>query len=88
MSEEKVLRYCNDLNNMLGMETVTQREVWESVGKVLYIAQLIPESKYHVSELLRMNNVSDDGEKVLVLSKKFKRQIKWWIPFIRLAGQG
>ena len=25
VSEEKVLRYCNDLNDMLGMETVTQR---------------------------------------------------------------
>ena len=25
VSEEKVLRHCNDLNDMLGMETVTQR---------------------------------------------------------------
>ena len=29
VSEEKVLRYCNDLSDMLDMETVTQREVWE-----------------------------------------------------------
>ena len=88
ISEEKVLRYCNDLTDMLGRRSVTQREVWESVGKILYVSQLIPESKYHISELLRMNNISEDGNHVIVITRKFKRQAKWWIPFIRLAGEG
>ena len=88
ISEEKVLRYANDFKEMLELKETTQRKIWESVGKVLYISQLIPESRYHTSELLRLNNFSDNGEEIVKLTKKFKRQIKWWIPFVRLAGQG
>ena len=88
ISEEKVLRYANDFKEMLDQTETTQRRIWESVGKVLYVSQLIPESRYHTSELLKLNNFSDDGEEIVKLTKKFKRQLRWWIPFVRLAGEG
>ena len=76
ISEEKVLRYCNDMKDLLNLQTTTQRSIWETVGKVLYVSQLIPESKYHTSELLRLNSISEDGNHVVAISKKFKRQIR------------
>ena len=57
---------------MLVQDETTQRKIWESVGKVFYITQLIPESRYHTSELLKLNNFSDDGEEIVKLTKKFK----------------
>ena len=40
ISPEKVARYTNDLLDMLGQSMTTQRKVWESVGKVLYVGKV------------------------------------------------
>ena len=88
LSEEKVLRYTNDLTDLLGKDTATQREIWESVGKVLYVSTLIPESKYYTSAMLKANNWSEDPSAEVKLTKDLKRQVKWWIPMIRLVGNG
>ena len=44
VAEDKVIRYVHGLQNMLNVEVVTQREVWSVVGKILYVAYLIPGS--------------------------------------------
>ena len=58
------------------------------VGKIIYVSYLIPGSKYHISELLKINNQSKDGNEMVLLTKKAKSQLKWWIPMLRLSGRG
>ena len=88
ISEEKVSRYVNDLLDMMSLSMTTQRKVWESVGKVLYVAALLPGSKYHISEMLRVNNMSDNPSDIVVVTKALKAELAWWIPMIRLIGRG
>ena len=88
ISEEKVARYTNDLLDMLSQTMTTQKKVWESVGKVLYVGCLLPGSKYHVSEMLKANNMSDDPSETVVITKALKKELSWWVPMIRLIGMG
>ena len=88
ISEEKVSRYTNDLLDLIALSSTTQRKIWESVGKGLYVASLLPGSKYHVSEMLRVNNLSDNPSEVIVLTKALKKELAWWVPMIRLIGLG
>ena len=52
------------------------------------MAYLIPGSKYHISELLKINSLSEDGNAKVLLTKRVKAQLRWWVPMIRLAGKG
>ena len=88
ISEMKVLRYVHLVLQMLKVDLVSQREIWSVVGKILYVSCLIPGSKYHISELLKINNMSKDRHEMVLLTKKAKSQLKWWIPMLRLAGRG
>ena len=88
IANDKVVRYVHSLQNMLKVDLISQREIWSVVGKVLYVAYLIPGSKYHISELLKINSQFEDGNEMVLLSKRVKSQLKWWIPMVRLAGRG
>ena len=87
ISTEKVSRYCNDLYEMSLCDETTQRQVWETVGKVLYVSVLIPGSKYHTSALLKANKGRDPNAPVVVTGL-MKAQLLWWIDMIRLVGDG
>ena len=88
IANDKVVRYVHSLQNMLKVDLISQREIWSVVGKVLYVAYLIPGSKYHISELLKINSQFEDGNEMVMLTKRVKSQLKWWIPMVRLAGKG
>ena len=88
LSEEKRSRYCNDLAELLLVSFTSQRKVWQSVGKVLYVSTLIPGSKYHTSALLKANNQSLDPFAMVPVNSLMKAQISWWIDMIRLTGEG
>ena len=88
ISSEKVSRYCNDLSEMMTRGVTTQRSVWETVGKILYVSVLIPGSKYHTSALLKANKQSRDPNAEVVLTRLMKEQLRWWIDMIRLVGDG
>ena len=88
ISEEKITRYCNDMLDMTKCVTTTQRKVWETVGKVLYVSVLVPGSKYHVSALLKANKQSKDPHASVVITDLMKKQLFWWINMVRLVGEG
>ena len=77
----------NDLNDILHSQSVKQEFIWSSVGKVLYVSTLIPESKYYTSELIKANMCRDQNN-IVVNSRDLREQIRWWIPMIQLVGQG
>ena len=79
IAKDKVIRY---------VDLISQREIWSVVGKILYVAYLIPGSKYHISELLKINSQFEDGNEMVLLTKRVKSQLKWWIPMLCLAGEG
>ena len=54
---KKVLRYANDLTDLLEVESTTRRDIRESAGKVLYVSYLVPHRKYYTSALLKANNL-------------------------------
>ena len=88
ISEEKVTRYGNDLYDMSRCAETTQRQVWETVGKVLYVSVLLPGSKYHVSALLKANKQSKDPHALVVITDLMKKQLLWWVDMVRLVGEG
>ena len=88
LSQEKIARYSNDLLEMSHMDETTQRMVWQSVGKVLYVSVLLPGSKYHTSALMAANNQSRDPNALVGVSKLMKVQLLWWVDMIRLVGNG
>ena len=88
LSSDKVLRYANDLTDLLQTEETSQRTIWESVGKILYVSYLIPESKYYTCSLLKTNNQSEDPKARIKITEEMKREIRWWIPMVRLVGEG
>ena len=88
IANDKVGRYVHSIQNMLKVDLISQREIWSVVGKVLYVAYLIQGSKYHISELLKINSQFEDGNEMVLLTKRAKSQLKWLIPMIRLAGKG
>ena len=88
ISEEKVIRYTNDLSDIKNSSVVKQSQIWSSVGKVLYVASLVPESRYYTSELIRVNNLSDDPNANVLVTKKLKKQLEFWILLIKLVGEG
>lgn len=88
LSEEKIVRYVNDLMELSRKDETTQREVWQSVGKVLYVSVLLPGSKYHTSALLAANNQSKDPNAIVGVTKLMKEQLLWWVDMVRLVGKG
>ena len=58
------------------------------MGKVLYVASLVPESRYYTSELIRVNNLSDDPNANVLVTKKLRKQLEFWILLIKLVGEG
>ena len=88
ISSEKVSRYCNDLYEMSVCDETTQRQVWETVGKVLYVSVLLPGSKFHTSALLKANTGSRDPNAPVDVTSLMKAQLRWWIDMIRLVGDG
>ena len=87
LASDKVNRYINDLDMILHSQSVKQHEVWSSVGKILYVSCLIPESKYYTSELIRANMGTDRNADV-VITRRIREQIRWWIPMVQLVGEG
>ena len=88
ISQEKVTRYTNDLSDIMNSTVVTQEQIWSSVGKVLYVASLVPESRYYTSELIKVNNTSHDPNAKILVTKKLKKQLEFWILLIKLVGEG
>ena len=79
LSQEKIVRYVNDLMDLSQKDVTLQREIWQSVGKVLYVSVLLPGSRYHTSALLAANNQSKDPNAVVEVTKLMKEQLLWWV---------
>ena len=88
LCEKKVNRYVHDLMDLLEMTVTTQEYIWKSVGKVLYVSILVPGSQYHVSNMLRANHQSKKAKDRVIVTKALKREVEWWIPMVKLAGEG
>ena len=67
---------------------VTESQLWSSVGKVLYVATLVPESRYYTNELIRVKSLSHDPNAKILVTKKLKKQLEFWILLIKLVGEG
>ena len=88
LSQDKIARYANDLLELSQMNETTQRMVWQSVGKVLYVSVLLPGSQYHTSAMMAANNQSKDPNALVGISGLMREQLLWWVDMIRLVGDG
>ena len=88
LSEEKIRRYTNDIVDLLKKGESSQRGIWEMVGKILYVAPLIPESRYHLSALLKINKLSEDPNHLVKLDDLARDQLVWWRAMIQLCATG
>ena len=88
LSDEKIRRYTNDIMDLHKKGEASQRVIWGVVGKILYVSPLIPESKYHLSALLRMNRQSEDPNCLVILTDLAKEQLVYWNAMIQLCATG
>ena len=85
LSKDKISRYVNDIDCLRKKKEATQREIWSVVGKVLYVVPLVPSGKYHIGALLRLNNVSENPNAVVLITVEVKEQLDWWFIFIQMC---
>jgi hypothetical protein len=88
LSGEKIRRYSNDIVDLLKCGESSQRGIWEMVGKILYISPLVPESRYHLSSLLKLNKLSEDPNFLVKLDGLARDQLVWWRAMINLCATG
>lgn len=88
LSEDKISRYVNDILDLKTKGEGDQRTVSSVVGKILYVAPLIPSGKYHLSDLLKIFKFSDNPNDLIVLNCGAKDQLFWWYNMIQLCGGG
>ena len=72
------------------MRETTLGTIQSVVGKILYIAPLIPGSKYHLSELHGLNDYTGERNKndIVIVTEEAKEKLQWWLVMTRLSGQG
>lgn len=90
LSPKKLDRYVCDINNMISVNETDLRTVKSVVGKILYIAPLIPGSKYHLSALHAINDYTGEKNKndIVIITENAKKQLQWWLVMTRLSGEG
>ena len=88
LSDEKISRYTNDIMDLYRKKEASQRVIWEVVGKILYVSPLIPDSRYHLSALLKANKKSKNANELVILDDLALSQLLWWRAMIPLCATG
>ena len=88
LTEGKVVKYTAAIDEMLGRERATVRELKRVVGKIMWIEPLWEGSRFYVNELLRLSNCDSYLEREVVVDEPFRRQLGWWrtaMQFLRVG---
>ena len=90
LSTKKLDRYVCDIQGLIKVRETTLGTIQSVVGKILYIAPLIPGSKYHLSELHGLNDYTGERNKndIVIVTEEAKEKLQWWLVMTRLSGHG
>ena len=88
LSEGKVVKYTAAIDEMLGRQVATVRELKSVAGKILWIEPLWEGSRFFVNELIRLSNVSDKLYLEVVVDEEFKSQLRWWRVAMQFLRKG
>ena len=85
LSDSKISRYVNEIDRLRKANTMDMRFVKSVVGKIMYVKPLIPGAKFHVSELIKLDNLSKDLNEIVSVGSSAKDQLDWWFAMIQLC---
>ena len=75
---EKMTRILELIYDILGRETVEGTMIESLAGKIIHIRALIPESRFHVSELMKCVREVRLGGKVIEVNDSLRMQLDYW----------
>jgi hypothetical protein len=75
---EKLDRTLHLIYDILGAVHVKGHLLESLVGKIIHIKALIPECKFHISELMKAVREVRAGVKLIVISPKMREQLDYW----------
>ncbi len=82
--KEKIDRYVNDIVALLQTAEAELVMVQSTVGKIMYVAPLVPGGKYHLSEDIKAS-VGDKPKDIVVFNEGFRRQLEWWMSMLLIC---
>jgi len=78
LPKDKLQRLANQIRWITEQHSVRQDEIQSVVGRIIHIKPLVPEGRFHVDHLMRLNNVSTRKDEHIPLDAHFKRQLYFW----------
>ena len=86
LSDEKLARITNDIEQILLAEYAQQDEIWSIAGKIINVKPLVPGGKYMIDHIIRHNNFSEERSAMIKLEPGFKAQLRFWQKILPLCS--
>jgi len=84
--EEKLNRLLHQLQAGAAASVLPQHELWSLIGRLLHYAPLIPESRFFIRHILKLNNVSEDRNHLVAIPPAARRQMNCWSLLLRATN--
>ena len=67
---------------------MTLREMKQVTGRIVYVAPMMPEGRFWLSEILVLANIDKDLRLVVDIDQETRVQLRWWQVALRVMRVG
>ena len=78
LEETKFRVYWHGIEDLLRKDEVQLSEVKQVTGRIIYVAPIMVEGRFYLSEILKLANVDKDLRKWVRVDSDTRAQLRWW----------
>ena len=88
LEEEKFRVYWHGIEDALGKERVQLVEMKQVTGRIIYVAPIMTEGRFFLSEILILANSDKDLRVMVEINEETRVQLRWWQVALRVMRVG
>ena len=88
LEEDKFKVYWHGIEDLLAKEHPTVGEVKQVTGRIIYVAPMMVEGRFYLSEILKLANADPDLRAAVEVGAGARLQLRWWQVALRVMKRG